>query len=163
MNFSVDNATTPTKLIIEEVEQPWTLGVSNANTDVVNVQPNTDRILLNGDWFTWGVVTPVTPTSFVENGKSIADMEYFYHGERGDIYRNVGWPNVWYTKYLVDPTQTYDVFDIVYNFEGANQESYHTRKVISLVVPTAAQASVASAITTAWPDVTIVESTPADA
>ncbi len=158
LTFSVDNAATPTKLIIEEVKQPWNLGISSAQMQTLNLVVDTDSILLNGDYFKWGIVSKVAPVNFVENGEAIADMEYFYHGERGDIYRNVGWPNVWMTKYMVDPTQTYDVFDIMYNFEGANQESYYSRKVLTLVVPTASQADVAAAITAAFPDVPITES-----
>lgn len=163
LTFSVDNTTTPTKIIIQEVEQPWQLGLSSAQMQTLNLTVDTDFIRLNGDDFKWGVVAKVAPTVFVENGKAIADMEYFYHGERGDIYRFSGWPNVWFTKYMVDPTQTYDTFDIMYNFEGANQESYHSRKVLTLVVPTASQAAVAGAITAAWPNVPIAESTPAAA
>ncbi len=161
LNFSVDNTTTPTKLVIEEVEQPWRLGLSDANSSKVDVVVDTDMILLNGDYFKWGVVASVDPTTLIPNGKAIADMEYFYHGERGDVYRNVGWPNVWFTTYMVDPTLTYDTFDIVYNFEGANQESYFSRKVLTLVVPTASQAAVAAAVKAAWPNAPYVESTPA--
>ncbi len=155
LNFSVDNAATPTKIIIEEVEQPWNLGLSNSNASRVNFEVGTDDVLLNGDYFPWGVVTQVTPVNFVPNGKAIADMEYFYHGERGDVYRFMGWPNVWFTKYMVDATQTYDTFDIIYNFSGANQESYFSRKVLTLVVPTATAAAVRTALEAAFPDVPI--------
>ncbi len=152
LNFTVSG----TGLTVEEVEQPWQLGMSNANTSVVNFSLVPDEVLLNGDLFKWGIVTPVTPTTFVPNGHAIADMEYFYHGERGDIYRNVGWPNVWITKLLVDPTQVYDTFDILFNFEGENQESYHSRKVLTLVVPAAAVGATNTALTNAFPDVPIL-------
>ncbi len=114
LDFSVDNAATPTKIVIQEVEQRWTLGISDAQSNQLNVGIDTDDVLLNGDYFKWGVVTEVEPTAFVVNGHAIADMEYFYHGERGDVYRFMGWPNVWYTKYMVDPTVEYDVFDIYF-------------------------------------------------
>lgn len=162
LNFTVDNPTTPTKLVIEEVIQPWRLGIGQANTDQVNFSVYTDNVLLNGDFFTWGIVTEVAPSTFEPNGHAIADMEYFYHGERGDIYRNVGWPNVWFTQYMVNPEDTYDVYDILFNFEGENQESYYTRKLITLVVPVAQTDAVATALQAAFPDVPYVEAvTPA--
>jgi hypothetical protein len=157
LNFSLDNAVTPTMIIIEEVEQPWTLGLSNAATSKVNFEVWGDNILLNGDYLNWATVTEVTPTTIVANGKMIADMEYFYHGERGDIYRNVGWPNVWMTKYMVDPAVEYDSYDVVYNFKGINNDSYESRKVLTIVVPVAQTAAVATALGTAFPNVAITE------
>jgi hypothetical protein len=148
-----------TAITITEVEQPWSLGLSDSNTNKLNFALNPDFILLNGDYFKWGVVTDTTlpvDTNFVPNGKAIADMEYFYHGERGDTYRFMGWPNVWFTKLLIDPTKTYDTFDIVYNFRGNNQESYNSRKVLTLVVP-AGDTTVGPALVAAFPNATIVE------
>ena len=42
-------------------------------------------------------------------------MEYFYLGERGDKYRNVGYPYTFDTTYLVDPSKKYDTIDITYS------------------------------------------------
>jgi hypothetical protein len=44
-----------------------------------------------------------------------ADQEYFYLGERGDKYRNVGFPYTFDTTYLVDSSKLYDTIDITYS------------------------------------------------
>ena len=41
-------------------------------------------------------------------------MEYFYLGNRGDVYRNVGYPYTFDTKYLVDSVANYSTIDIAY-------------------------------------------------
>ena len=41
----------------------------------------------------------------IGNGYEIADTEYFTMGERGDLYRQMGYPNTIRTKYTVDENQ----------------------------------------------------------
>ena len=92
-------------IIIYEAGQPWHLGVMPQG--VIKIDAQVTRITYNGDdTIFWGVVEDATmPSSYVlPEGQKIADLEYFCMGERGDQYRNAGWPNVIQTKYLVDPT-----------------------------------------------------------
>ena len=56
-------------------------------------------------------------------------------GERGDQYRNMGWPNVIPTKYLVDPSKEYDVLNIHYFYQGDGISVQKSEKDIQIVVP----------------------------
>lgn len=120
-----------TGLVIEEVEQPWQLGTISSVP--VNFDVSSLRILVNGDDVHWSVVTKLTPTTFVENGKVIADLEHFCMGERGDMYRLVGFPKVIRTTYLVDPTSPYNVFDLHFYYVGANEAVQKSEKTITIV------------------------------
>jgi hypothetical protein len=141
LKFSVDDTTTATKLIIEEKPQEWALGTKKARRIMFDVFPST--VYTGGDDLVWGIVTDVTPaksaavvgTNAIGNGQQIADLEWFCMGERGDQYRNVGWPHVIPTKYLVDPTQQYHVLELHYAFTDTGVNSYRTEKEITIVAP----------------------------
>ena len=120
-------------LVIDEVEQPWRLGVMEQNPVYFEVQPV--PVTVNGDERIWGRVEDTEPAGIIANGKKIADLEYFCMGERGDIYRGVGFPNNIPTTYLVDPTVKYNVIDIHYAYVGSNESVQKTEKTITLVVP----------------------------
>ena len=64
-------------------------------------------------------------------------------GERGDQYRGVGWPNVISTKYLVDSTQQYHVFELLFAFTDTGVNSYRTEKEITIVAPATADGKTA--------------------
>ena len=117
---------------ITEVEQPWRLGVMAQTPVYFTVQPV--AVLVNGDERVWATVTEGT-NGTIGNGKKIADLEYFCMGERGDIYRGVGFPNNIPTTYLVDPTVKYNVIDIHYAYVGSNESVQKSEKTITLVVP----------------------------
>ncbi len=120
-------------IIIEEKEQEWTLGTFKQNPLVFDVLPGT--ITEDGEEVVWGTVTTPAPTSKVENGKAIADLEYFCMGERGDIYREVGFPYNMTTKYLVDPTVKYNIISIHYAFQGMGDAIQKSEKDITIAVP----------------------------
>lgn len=120
-------------LVIDEVEQPWRLGVMEQTPVYFEVQPV--PITVNGDERIWGKVEDTEPAGTIANGKKIADLEYFCMGERGDIYRGVGFPNNIPTTYLVDPTVKYNVIDIHYAYVGSNESVQKSEKTITLVVP----------------------------
>ena len=122
-----------TGIIIEEDIQEWRLGTMRETFVDYTIMPtvvtelDVDKI--------WGVVAKVTPKTKVYNGKGIADMEYFYIGERGDQYRNVGWPYVRPTEYLANPALKYNVIDIHYAFTDEGVGSQRSEKDITIVVP----------------------------
>lgn len=120
-------------LVIDEVEQPWRLGVMEQTPVYFEVQPV--PITVNGDERIWGKVEDTKPAGTIANGKKIADLEYFCMGERGDIYRGVGFPNNIPTTYLVDPTVKYNVIDIHYAYVGSNESVQKSEKTITLAVP----------------------------
>lgn len=117
---------------ITEVEQPWVLGTMPRTSVYYTVQ--TVPVTVEGDEVHWATITEGT-NGTLHNGKTIADMEYFYMGERGDQYRNVGWPNVIPTKYLVDATKPYDTFDIHYAYVGSNESVQKSEKTLTIVCP----------------------------
>ena len=107
------------------MEQPWVRG-----TKAAIVYPFTVTckfITNNNDIVPWAKITAVTPTTTIKNTKKIADLEYFCMGERGDWYRNVGWPHVIPTQYLVPADSTdaagYNVLTIHYKYIGGGDEA----------------------------------------
>lgn len=119
------------KIIIEEVEQPWVLGMMPQAFIPFAVQflP----ITADGMEQLWGTVAKVESKKTVEDGHNIADLEYFCMGARGDQYRGMGYPNIIPTKYLVDPTQKYDTLDIHYYYTGSNESVQKSEKTITIV------------------------------
>jgi hypothetical protein len=54
-------------------------------------------------------------------------------GERGDQYRNMGWPNVIPTQYLVDASKEYNVLELHHAFTDQGVNSYRSEKDITIV------------------------------
>jgi hypothetical protein len=122
---------TYTGLNLEEVEQKWVLGTMPVAYIPFTVQFVT--VLVDGDDVIWGKVTKIASTNSVEDGKEIADLEYFCMGERGDIYRGVGFPNIIRTTYLVDPSKKYDTLDIHFAYVGSNESVQKSEKDLTIV------------------------------
>lgn len=127
---AADLTGTYTGVVITEVEQPWRLGVMAQTPVYFTVQ--SVPVTVNGDERYWATLTESTSGS-IGNGKTIADLEYFCMGERGDMYRQVGWPHNIPTTYLVDPAKTYCVFDIHYAYVGSNESVQKSEKTITIV------------------------------
>ena len=123
-------------LVIEEVPQPWVLGKRQAAQ--VNFQVQAVPITVNGGLYPWGTVadTTSTNTNVVTNGKTVADMEWFYIGERADQFRGMGYPDNFETIYLANPSKQYDFVDIHYFYEGDAEDIQKSKKYITLAVPT---------------------------
>jgi hypothetical protein len=146
-NYSVDNATTPTKLFIDEVPQHWELGKFKQEHILFSVR--FVPISYNGDTVIWGktdttgvntgmapitnVPNTVTPYQ-ITNGKMAADLEWFCMGSRGDIYRQVGYPNNITTQYMVDPSKTYHYINIHYASKGDNVDIQEQEKDLTLMI-----------------------------
>lgn len=127
-------------IIVREIEQPWTLGIKQEEAVAFTV--STPLIVASGVETGWATITDETASSTViGNGKKTADLEYFLMGERGDIYRNMGWPNVIPTRYLVDATKQYDYIDIHYAYAGTCEDVQKSEKDITLVMPAGTVAS----------------------
>ena len=150
---------TATKIIITEKEQEWQLGTKKARRVLFDLFPST--IYTSGDDLIWGVVADATPpkqiedtdsssptyedmipnpalvagTNAIGNGRAIADLEWFCMGERGDQYRNVGWPLVIPTTYLADPTKEYNLLELHFAFTDSGVNSYRTEKEITVAFP----------------------------
>lgn len=120
-------------LVIEEVEQPWTLGIQEQVPVYFEVYPTT--VTFNSDERIWGEVEmgDTGAANAIKDGKIIADLEYFCLGERADQYRNIGWSNAIPSKTLVDPTKEYHVLDIHYAYVGSNECVQKSEKDITIV------------------------------
>lgn len=127
---------TYTDIIIDEVEQPWRRGV--AQVEPVNFNTTCGTILMDGDDVIWGTVEKETGDA-VQNGKQIADMEWFYHGTRGDIYREATYPDNFDFKPLVDETKAYGTLDIHFAYVGPGVEVAKSERTITVVCATAAE------------------------
>lgn len=130
---------TSTGIVIEEVPQPWVLGKRQA--DQIRFSVHTVPINVDGSPVPWGTVTDDTANGSVtiNNGKMVADMEWFYIGERADQFRGVGYPDNFETKYLANPSKAYDFIDIQYYYSGDAEDVQRSKKMITLAIPTDAE------------------------
>ena len=119
-----------TEIIIDEVEQPWRRGI--AQVEPVNFNTTCGTILMDGDNVIWGTVAK-EDGSTIDNGKQIADMEWFYHGTRGDIYRGATYPDNFDFKPLVDETKAYHTLDIHFAYVGQGVEVAKSDRTITVV------------------------------
>lgn len=107
-----------------------------------------DEICYNSVDMKWGYETDMTGqvngevfdgTNFdtaliVGNGRTTADMEYFYMGERGDQERHSAWPNNFPTKYLCNPNREYNFLTLNFYWSpGDNDEGVRSTKVLNIV------------------------------
>jgi hypothetical protein len=103
-------------IVITEVAQPWVKGKQQGRPLNYYFQfvPITDST--GAENVSWGTVVS-NAKGYAGQGtyKLAADQEYFYLGERGDKYRNVGFPYTFDTTYLVASNLLYDTIDITYS------------------------------------------------
>ena len=139
---------TATSVIIKETEPDWILGLKQQKFLHLEVVPGT--VETEDGEFTWGSVVAASDST-IPNGKKIADLEYFSHGERGDQYRMVGWPDYIPTKYLVDETLSYDIINIHYSYIGSNESVQKSEKDLTIVCPASSASAVLAAINAKLP------------
>lgn len=134
-------------ICIEEAEQPWRRGAAPQEFVEFTVEPST--IYYNSQDVTWGKVqfygnslntdgttgTTIGAPYALPNSKKVADMEWFFHKERGDQYGEQCWPYNIDTVYQVDPSNTdgYSFVDIHFYFEGNSHNIGHSEKTITIV------------------------------
>ena len=138
---------TYTGILIYEGKLVWRLGRVSQGT--IPFECQFVDIVYNGEEVEWGKTSLVPAKDKVlPQGELIADLEYFCMGERGDIYRNMGWPNAIETKYLVDPTKLYNIITIHYHYEGTGLSSDKSEKDIQIaaVASSATDYTLANAI-----------------
>lgn len=143
---TVNNLTANVKITLVEAEQPFDLG-RYAQTPVYFTAKVAPVTYLGEDADTWATVTKATKAAItavasgkeeVVNTHAIADLEYFTLGERGDIYRNIGWPESLNIKYLVnaDNTTGYDIIEIVQKYKGDAEDIQESPMTLTFVAPT---------------------------
>lgn len=167
VNDSSTFSQTYTGVIIKAVEPDWILGMKQQKQVTFTIEPTT--ITNEGDEVVWGDVVYSDKKKFtggatpsysivssgqpdaagtVINSKLMADYEHFWHGERGDQYRMMGFPDYVPTTYLVDPSWQYgyDVVAIHYSYIGSNESSQKSEKDISFIVPRASTDTTATSV-----------------
>lgn len=138
VTVTVGTSTSANVITIIEKFQPWHLGTMQVVP--VYFSASVAPIVKNGiettSWATVANDLEDANTTLV-NSKDIADMEYFYMGERGDQYRLNGFPNYIPTDYLVNPDNAngYDVFQIHYYYVGSNEQAQKSEKDLIIVAP----------------------------
>lgn len=134
---------TYTSVTIKEVAPDWIRGTKQEKIVRLTAEPTTVNDGTSD--VVWGTVK-YSDGDTLKNGKEIADMEYFFAGEKGDQYRLINWPDYVPTEYLVDPTQEYDVIDIHYSYVGSNESVQKSEKDIKLIVPAGKADDISKAI-----------------
>lgn len=134
-------------VVIQEAPQEWSLG--RIQEEHLFFDVSGDTIVFNGDELMWANIEDATPQTdptingtTIPNSHRIADLEYFCMGERGDIYRNMGWPNTIFNpaSLLVDPTNTtgYFVFNLHFAFTDSREGVQRSEKDLQIVANSAA-------------------------
>lgn len=143
MNNLATVAVSGSTITITEVAQDWARG--KMAKAVIPFEVDILPVVVEGVESTeWATKTKTADGGVIKNGYDIADLEYFCMGARGDIYRGMGYPHNIETKYLVDETAEYDILDIHYYYDGANESVQKSEKDITLAFP---KGTVISAIT----------------
>lgn len=124
-----------TGVAVEEKELSWNLG--KMSDDGIQFDIQVAPVVEDHAEVNWATLTDYTSTynTKVGNGKKVADMEYFFHGERGDKYRDSIGDMAIPTKYMVDPSATYDMLDIHYSYQGSCEDIQKSEKDVTIVVP----------------------------
>lgn len=146
LTFKVEN----NALVIEEVSpvENWARGTMPIKRILFDVIPTT---VTEPDYYNevvWGEATPGESENTIPPCYTLADMEWFYHGYRGDQYRYKGWPNAIHTEYMIEvgANKQYDVVDIQYYYSGDNEDIQHSAKTMTIVGPAGTLTSIVSAL-----------------
>lgn len=125
-----------TGVLIQEVAQPFSLGkkssqpltfkIESTSSDIVKTSPVTIENI------SWAEVTEQVATEFISASYDIAEREYFFLGERGDVYRGMGYPNNMDINYMVDLTKTYNLIDFDFFYTGGGLHPQESPKHITI-------------------------------
>lgn len=93
----------------------------------------------------WGTDTiadsNVSGNTKVNGTHTVADLEYFALGERGDYYRGSEWPNNYEPTYAVDLSRRYDVMSIEYFWAGGAENVQKSPRMIQVAGATSGSGS----------------------
>lgn len=143
---------TSSVLVIQSKEQPLELGKKEGRPLEFDVTVRVSKV--GDETGTFGIVQPtvaVTTAPFpgVGTGKQVANMEYFYRGERGDTFRGLNFPYNWptTTKTLSDPSASYNLFEIRFSEVGDGLNQIELDKSIVIAITEALSTGVDALIT----------------
>lgn len=148
VNSSHTATTAFTGIVISELPQTADYVVGETPVKTVNFKVIPHTVIAVGDEVQPFIVetdgsvkledkTSVTGNTVVsiQNGYSIADLEWFCMGERGDQIRQMGYPRTIRTRYMVDPTKEYHILDIAFFYQGRGVNVQKSEKQLTIAVP----------------------------
>ena len=145
---NISAAATGAEILFTADPQPWALGKIAYHTlkFTVAVSPITIAGVETRAWATIADATETDGTS-VPNSKKIADLEWFCAGERGDVYRGVGYPNNFEFVPQIDPSNAngYHILDIQYYYDGDAEDVQKSPK--ELIIASTSKITVPQGIT----------------
>ena len=155
LTFAKTGSTTTAKLVITEVAQPFVRGKQqgrplNYYIQFVHITDATGSE--NVSWGTLAVGATGQYAGYAGQGTAnlAADQEYFYLGERGDKYRQVGYPYTFDTTYLVDQLKVYDTIDIAYTSKDPGAVgAENDQRVLTILAAAGTSGSVAHTVANA--------------
>jgi len=119
-------------LVIEEVARTFRRGKTNVSLIDFSVSTVASNAGIEYSWATMSNTT-ASNTAYQVNGPVIANMEWFYLGERMPHGREGRKDDYFFqASYLANPSDEYSTIDISYFYKGNNEDSQHSRKVITL-------------------------------
>lgn len=133
--FTITGSASGVKITINPaaVTKGFVAGISSIKPVLFHVECG--QITVNGETDTWGS-TEYGSTGSIKNGYKVAEMEYFYHGERGDIYRGMGYPNTVTTKLKAIPDAEYKLYE--YDLTTDSCGDYNASSPVSKICVTVA-------------------------
>lgn len=128
---------TVTGVNVQEIAQPFALGKKSSQPLYFKIESTSSDIVHSSgpvtiETLTWADVTELEAVNYISATYDIAEREYFYHGERGDIYRGMGWPNNMDTQYLVDLTKSYNLIDMDFYYTDGGLHPQESKKHITI-------------------------------
>jgi hypothetical protein len=155
LKFTKNSTGSSATLSIEEVAQPFVRGKQQGRPLNYYIQYVEIKDANGNESYAWGTAAS-NAKGYAGQGTAqlAADQEYFYLGERGDKYRQVGYPYTFDTTYLVDSTKVYDTIDIAYTSKNPGALGAHNdQRVLTILAAAGTSGSVdhtiANAITAA--------------
>ena len=137
---------TATGVNVQEIAQPFALGKKSSQPLYFKIESTSSDIIHSSgpvtiETLTWADVTELEAVNYISATYDIAEREYFYHGERGDIYRGMGWPNNMDTQYLVDLTKSYNLIDMDFYYTDGGLHPQESKKHITIACEEANETS----------------------
>jgi len=124
-----------TGINITEARQPWRLGVYPEEPVYFSVIPS--QIMVDGEYVDFAKITKATDDNrkgaVYGNGRHMADLEWFYHGNRGDFYRERTYPDNFPFTPIVDKDAEYDSLEIHYYWHNDGINVGRSERTITLI------------------------------
>lgn len=151
LTFTKNGSGGSATLSIEEIAQPFVRGKQQGRPLNYYIQYVKITDTTGSENVEWGTIAS-NAKGYAGQGTAqlAADQEYFYLGERGDKYRQVGYPYTFDTTYLVDQTKVYDTIDIAYTSKNPGAVgAENDQRVLTILAAAGTSGSVSHAIANA--------------